>query len=387
MNFVVETKAALDDQLEDMLALTERLVNIDSGSYDPDGVNRVQDIFEQEFEKLGFEVTRTPLGGFGDQLTARWNSSSNGKRVLILGHADTVWPAGTVAEWAFTRGQTFIEGPGVGDMKGCVVMALYALGHMIRSETLGLGSITFLVVPNEEIGSPGSREWIEAEARKSDFCVTLEPARPGRGLVIGRGAVGALTVEVEGVTAHIAHNRTSGASAIAPLAKLVGLLEAITDEDKKTSVSVGLIKGGEARQVVPPSARLLADLRAADKDGAAIVLEGIEQAIEKVKSEVDERVRIHHEAVFRPAFPISEGSQGLYSIAAEIAGELGLSIRSVFSPGGSDASTAASIGVPTIDGLGPITHEMCSRRERVEIASIAEQGALFAELVRRAAVA
>ena len=383
MTSPAEFVALLNAQLDEMTSLIRRLVNIDSGSYDAQGVNRVQDVFTEKFREAGFEVMRKPLPGFGDQLTARWRGGE-GKRVLILGHADTVWPAGTAAAWPFRANGEFYEGPGVGDMKGCVVMALYALRELIPTGDAGVGSITVLIVPDEEIGSVGSRAWIESEAGSADFCLTLEPARPNRGLVIGRGGVGKLEVQVEGVTAHIAHNRWNGASAVAALAPLVAMLESVSNEDRKVSVSVGIFEGGEARQVIPARAHLLADLRAADQPGADSVLSEIAACMAKIQKTTDPRIKFTYEARFtRPPFPASAGSRALFALADLIAEELGTPVAGVISAGGSDANLAAAVGIPTLDGLGPITHEMCSRRERLEIASIAPHGALLASLIRR----
>lgn len=383
MTSPAEFVALLNGQLDEMTTLIRNLVNIDSGSHDPQGVNRVQDVFAEKFRELGFDVTRKPLAGFGDQLTARWRGGE-GTRVLILGHADTVWPVGTAAAWPFRANGEFFEGPGVGDMKGCVVMALYALRELIQTGDTGVGSITVLIVPDEEIGSVGSRAWIESEARDADFCLTLEPARPNRGLVIGRGGVGKLEIQVEGVTAHIAHNKKNGASAIAALAPLVAMLESISNDERKVSVSVGVMGGGEARQVIPARAHLLADLRASDKAGADFVLSEIDRCMAKIQTTVDPRIKFTYEARFtRPPFPASAGSGALFALADHIAGELGTPIKGVISAGGSDANLAASVGIPTLDGLGPITHEMCSRRERLEIASIVPHAALFASLIQR----
>jgi glutamate carboxypeptidase len=374
----------MQTKVDEVLELTERVVNIDSGSYDRDGVNQVQDIFEAALSAAGFTVSRLSLEGAGDQLTARWNSGNSGPKALILGHADTVWPAGTTADWKFERSGDFITGPGVGDMKVSVVNAIVALRELLRTKDTGVGSITFLIVPDEEIGSAKSSAWIESEARQVDFCVTLEPARPNRGLVIGRGAVGHLQVEVTGVTAHVAHNRREGASAIAVMAQLIPALEAISDESRALSVSVGLVRGGEARQVVPAIAVFEADLRAASLEDQRELLKEIEARIATIAASADPRIKIGYHPVMRPPFAASDPNKKLFGFASSIAEELGIKVHAVFSPGGSDASFAAAIGTPTIDGLGPITHEMCSRRERAEVHSISTQGALLGCLVRRA---
>ncbi|MFN7594844.1 MAG: M20/M25/M40 family metallo-hydrolase, partial [bacterium] len=257
--------AGMQAALPDILAMAERCVNIDSGSYLAGGVNAVIDIWARMAAGMGFAVERAPLPGFGDQMTARLPLGGNGPRVLVLGHADTVCPAGIAAEWPFKREGDRITGPGVGDMKTNVVMALHAIRMLLAEKALSqLTSITLCIVPDEEIGSPGSRAWLEAEAREADLCLTLEPCRPNGGMVVGRGAVGAFYLSATGITAHVGSAREKGASAVAALAALVAPLEALGDPPNGLCATVGILRGGEARQVVPGSAELHLDLRAPD---------------------------------------------------------------------------------------------------------------------------
>jgi glutamate carboxypeptidase len=370
--------AALQAELPAILALTERVVNIDSGTYHAAGVNAVIDIWAGFLRDIGFDISRHPLAGRGDQLTARAMFGS-GRRVLILGHADTVWPAGTVAEWPFSRNGDWITGPGVGDMKSCVVTALHALRLVLR-EPHGIGSVTVLIVPDEEIGSPGSRAWIEGHANDADICLTLEPCRPEGGVVIGRGAVGALYVRARGISAHAGSAREHGASAITALANLVAPIEALTDSQRRIGAMVGLFNGGSARQVVPHEAEIHVDLRAADQAGADHLLAELKRVIGAPQP--DRRVTITVEGGFyRPPFPTNAGTRTLFAAARTICTQLGAPIREIVSPGGSDGSFAAALGVSTLDELGPITHETCSRRERVEVSSIPIRGALLASLI------
>ena len=240
-----------------------------------------------------------------------------------------------------------------------------------------------LVVPDEEIGSPGSRAWIEDEARRADLCLTLEPCRPGGGVVVGRGAVGALYIRARGVSAHAGSSRAQGASAIAALAPMVPALEALTDTTRGISATVGLFRGGSARQVVPSEAEIHLDLRAADAIGADRLLTEARRIASAAPA--DPRVTVAVDGDFyRPPFPTTPATHRLFSVARGICAELDAPIHEVVSPGGSDGSFAASLGVPTLDGLGPITHETCSRRERVEVSSIAVRGALFGGLIAAA---
>jgi len=371
--------ASLASDLPDILAMTERVVNIDSGTYHAAGVNAVIDVWAAFLRECGFQVSRQQLANRGDQMTAR-RRLGEGRRVLVLGHADTVWPAGTVADWAFQRDGDWITGPGAGDMKSCVVMALHAIRRLLHEPPSGIGSITMLVVPDEEIGSPGSRAWIEDEARCADLCLTLEPCRPEGGVVVGRGAVGALYIRARGVSAHAGSSRAQGASAIAALAPMVPALEALTDTTRGISATVGLFRGGSARQVVPSEAEIHLDLRAADAIGADRLLTEARRIASAAPT--DPRVTVAVDGDFyRPPFPTTPATHRLFSVAQGICAELGAPIHEVVSPGGSDGSFAAALGVPTLDGLGPITHETCSRRERVEVSSIVVRGALFGGLI------
>lgn len=369
----------LADDLPAILAMTEAAVGVDSGTYHAAGVQQVIKLWAAHLAESGFTVERTPLPGRGDQLTA-WRVFGDGQRILVLGHADTVWPAGTVAGWPFRNDGAFLTGPGVGDMKVNVVTALHALRRLAAAPPPGIGTVTVLIVPDEEIGSPGSRDWIEGYARQADACLTLEPCRPGGKVVVGRGAVGALYVRATGVTAHVGPARALGASAVSALAALVGPLEALTDEARGVGAAVGIFRGGDARQVVPDRAELHLDLRATTQDGADWLM-GELHRITAVPAG-DPRVTMSVEGGFyRPPFPTTPGTRRLYELARKVGAGLEVTVEEVVSPGGSDGSFAAALGVPTLDGLGAVCHETCSRRERVELDSVVPRGMLFAGLI------
>ncbi len=374
--------ARLEPGLPALLADAERAINIDSGSYHAAGVLAVQDLWAALLHDMGFSVERRPLPGRGDQLTARRHLGA-GRRLLLLGHADTVWPAGTVAGWRFSRQGDRLFGPGVGDMKTNVVMALHVLRLLLAEELPGVGSITLLVVPDEELGSPQSRDWIEDAARQADLCLTLEPARPGGGTVLGRGAIGAVYLHATGVTQHLATATAPGASAVAALAAMVAPLEALSDYAHGCTASVGILRGGAARQVVPDAAELHLDLRAPDDTAAEALLARVRAIAEQPRA--DQRVAVALSGGFtRPAFPTLPGMQALYARAAGFAAALEAPIFPVVSRGGSDGSFAARLGVPTLDGLGPIGHDICSRREWVELASIIPRATILAGLIATA---
>jgi glutamate carboxypeptidase len=368
---------ALEDALPEMLTMTERLVSIDSGSFNPAGVNAVVDEVAGALAELSFDLERRPLQDRGDQLAATLKLG-RGPWILVLGHSDTVWPAGTASDWPFSLDGDRAAGPGVGDMKSCLVMAVFALRVLLDRGLRGLGGIRFLIVPDEELGSPDSRAWIEEAVRQSDVCLALEAARPGGGVVTGRGAVGSVRIEASGVSAHWADD-SAGASAVSALAPLVPALEGIGADDGSRA-SVGIFRGGTARQVVPEHAEIHLDLRAPNDAAAGRLLTDVRRTVERASAAAGVTVGMEG-GITRPAFPTAEGTLALYRILEELCCDLEAPIFAVRERGGSDASFAAALGVPTLDGLGPNCHASCSRGEWVEVPSIAERGALFAGLI------
>lgn len=358
------------------LALLERLVGIDSGSYDPDGVNAVGVALQPAWESLGFSTERLELAGFGDRFVFSRRFSGHGT-VLIVGHLDTVWPKGTGAEWTFRMEDGLAHGPGVGDMKGGLVMAQAALHALVEAGFDDVGEIRHILVPDEELGSAASRGWIEQEARRADWVLVLEPARANGAVVTGRGAVGAIIARANGISAHTV-NASEGASAVRALASKVAQLEALSDPARGIIVNVGILRGGDARQVVPASCEMHVDLRARTDADAEFLRAWI---VDILKTRGDPRVEIAISGgITRPAFP-GEASAALYRRAGQCAEALGIDYPSVESGGGSDGSFAAALGKPTLDGLGPICLDSCSRRERIVVDSLFDRAAIMAGLI------
>jgi acetylornithine deacetylase/succinyl-diaminopimelate desuccinylase-like protein len=374
--YIGELKRAIASRRRVSLGALEELVAIDSGSYDPAGVDRVGDALEAHWRAIGFSAERLPLPGFGDRRVFRKTFGGHG-RVLILGHLDTVWPAGTAADWPYREEEGLAHGPGVGDMKGGLVMACEAVRALLETGFDGVGEIRHILVPDEELGSAASRAWIEAEAGAANAVLVLEPARASGAVVIGRGAVGAIIVRATGISAHTV-NLAEGASALRALADMVAPLESLTDLGRGDIVNVGVLKGGDARQVVPPSAEMHIDLRARTGEAAERLLSRV---MDILRTPPGPRVRIEiGGGITRPAFPRS-ASTALHASASRAANALGIDYPAVESGGGSDGSFAAALGRPTLDGLGPVCFDSCSRRERIVIDSLFDRAAILAALI------
>ena len=372
----------LQGETETMIVRTTELAQLDSGSGDRAGIAAVCDRFGGWLTTdHGFAVAARPEGGLAATLT----TGQSGGRVLVVGHADTVWPPGTAAGWPVARTGEMLSGPGVGDMKGCLVMAAHAVSAARAATGLrGIAELELLVIPDEELGSVGSRGWIEDRAQGAAACLGLEAAWPGGGVDVERGAVGAITVTAHGRTAHAAGHEGSGVSAVAALAPLVAELEALSRPQQGLLVTVGIFQGGTARQVVPELAQLFVDLRAPQTGQAEQLLAEIDAVVahaDAAGAGAADGARVRRDGgVTRPAMPRA-AAEDLYALARTRARELEIPIHPVSSRGGSDASFPAALGVPTLDGLGPVCHDSCARDERIEIASLAQRGALMALLL------
>lgn len=379
MELAVQFRDIFADRFEAMLGDIAELVGIEAGSYDVEGVTRTSQWIGSKLQAQGFELHYEEVPERGNRLLAVRKGQGKG-RLMILGHADTVWPRGTLENWPFEIKGELATGPGVGDMRGGLVLAINAIDVASKADLAEFEEIRFLVVSDEELGSPLSRDWIEEHAKASDWVLTLEPGRPGGGYFTSRGAVGAFFIEATGQTAHAAANYLKGASAVRPLATLVPQIEALTDLDRGTIVNVGVFQGGDARQVIPGHAKMHVDMRARTPEMAAELQKEIERLIAGVSTE---RVPVVLSGGWtRPAWARSAETEALYAIVDKASKEIGAPCFELTNiSGGSDASFCGALGVPTIDGLGPICNDICSRAETIVVDSLVGRGAVFATLI------
>jgi glutamate carboxypeptidase len=366
-----------------MLAMLRRIVGIESPSTFPVGVNAVAAEVASVLGEAGFEIVRNPVPGCGDQVSAI-RHFGHGPDVLILGHTDTVWPLGTLDGWPYQCSGAELRGPGAGDMKSSLVMAAYALRLLSGQRACAqLGEVRLLLVPDEERGSTSSREWIRQAARSADVCLGLEPGRPGGGVIVARGAVGALVVSARGVSAHVTCP-DDGRSALRTLAPLVGQLERLGRHDEGIIVTVGTLHGGTARQVVPAHAEMQVDLRAPTDSAAEALLERVREEIEAARRSGPADIAVSG-GITRPSFAHKAGARALYEFVAAESCTVGLGCYPVHERGSGDTSLAAALGMPVLDGLGPLVHHPCSHQERVEMSSIVSRGAVFVSLLEHIA--
>jgi glutamate carboxypeptidase len=371
---------------DDYVEALEELVNIDSGSFTPEGVNRVADLCEARFRAHGWSVERIPHRPaegepqLGDLLIGRLEGPG-GPRVLMIGHMDTVFDPGTVAERPFRIADGRATGPGVSDMKGGLLLGFVAVEVLQEAGFGGFGSITYVNNPDEEIGSPFSRSFIAELAREADVALVLENGRENGDVVSARKGVSDYRIEIVGRAAHAGVEPERGRSAILEAAHKTIALQALNGRWPGVTVNVGVIHGGTRTNVVPERCVLEVDVRSPQEE----TLRAAEEEVERIASEhtvPDVTARAVGRAWHRP-MEKKEGGARLAALAAAVAADLGFELHDAATGGASDANTTAAAGVPTLDGLGPVGGDDHGPREWIDLSSVVPRIALLAGLVSR----
>ncbi len=348
-----------------ILGLIETLVNTDSGSHDKAGVDAVGGHIRAFLAERGVASEAIPDPRFGDAIRARVGDGG-APPILLMGHRDTVYGRGEAARRPFAVVEGRGSGPGCCDMKAGLAMNALVLAAW---KALGLAApVVALFTADEEIGSPSSRALIEEEARRARAVFNAEPGRPDGGVVTGRKGGVFMRLDVTGKAAHSGNDRADGVSAIEELARKIPELHALTDRTRGISCNVGTIAGGEAVNMVAPSATAELDLRFIDpthRDPAMAEIARIVGARHLVGA--SSRLTITGE--FRPLVA-SAASKRLYAHYAACARELGQPVREEFAGGCADSGFAASVGAPTICGVGPIGGRAHSPDEYLEVDTI-----------------
>ncbi len=367
----------VEAQLPRYLVELEKLVNIDCGSYTPEGVNRVADFCGDALRTLGAAVERLPAEGLGDLVIGRL--AGDGPRLLVIGHMDTVFDPGTVAKRPFRREGDRALGAGVTDMKGGLLAGFHALAAL---RAAGIGpAVTYVCNPDEEIGSPFSGPHIKRLTAEHDAALVLECARANGDIVSARKGIADYHVEITGRAAHAGVEPEKGRSAILEAAHQVLALTALNGRWPSVTVNVGVIDGGTRPNVVAARCGLKVDLRAAsvaEFETAAGELERIVSTptVDGTHATL-ERVAGHQPMERSPAIA------QLVGLAQRIAGELGFTVNDAATGGASDANTCAAAGLPVLDGLGPVGGDDHGPDEWLDITSIVPRTALLAGLISR----
>jgi glutamate carboxypeptidase len=372
----------LESQLGNYIEDLRYLSGIDSGSYDKAGIDQVQDWFQQHLRDLGFEVQRLTEEVRGDDILST-RTGLGTRKVMLLGHADTVFPIGTAAERPVRIDGDKLIGPGTSDMKAGLLTGLYAIRALDQVGWNGLRELSFFIVSAEEIDDRHSNPLLEGLGPKMDAVLTLEAARENGDIVTSRKAGKWVQIEVFGKSAHAGVEPEKGASATLALAHIIARIFALNAMKPGMTVNPGEISGGSRPNVVADYARVELDVRAWSNSD----LDELISAIRRVARQgyvpgTTVEVTIDPNSG-SPAMEYTEGTRRLETASLEIAEELGFSLKGASTGGGSDVSFACHAGTPGLDGLGPIGGLDHSPDEYLLISSIVPRTALLAKLLQR----
>ena len=353
-------------------------VRIESPSHDAEAVNRMVDHVESSMRPLTSRIERTPgRDGYGDILEVRSEWGGDAPGILVLCHLDTVHPIGTIDDILSVRREgDRVYGPGIYDMKGGAYLAWYAFRHLVRTGRETPLPITFLFVPEEEVGSPTSRAAIEAAARASRYVLVTEPARDGGRIVTARKGVAMFEMTTRGRPSHAGARHQDGRSAIKEMARQILRLEDMTDYGRGVTVNVGVVSGGTGSNVVPAQCRAMIDLRVPSPEAAE---EMCAKVLDLASFDPDVEVEVTG-GMNRPPYEKGAAIEALLDHARALAAEIGFDLRDVKAGGVSDGNFTAALGVPTLDGLGVDGHGAHSYEEHLLVSSLEPRARLILRL-------
>ncbi len=348
------------------------VININSYTKNKTGVDRVGEIFDLWFEELGFNTTIYSRDSIGNHRYYTSHHKDDSKKLLLLGHLDTVFPPNEFEN--YSEDAEWVYGPGVCDMKGGNIVALQALREL-RAKNIDIQNIDILFVSDEETGSDDSKHLTAKLASKYDYCFVYEAAGADMEVVTGRKGVGTFFIDIKGKAAHAGNSYTEGCDAnLEASFKLQKLVE-LTDIEKGTTVNVGKIKGGIGANTISPDASLVFELRYKNIDERDRVLKSVEEIV--ARSFVDGTHSKLSGGIQRDVMQTSKDSLQLIEHIQKITNS---TIKAQERGGVSDANIVSSCGVVTLDGFGPFGDGDHTIKERASKESFESRIELSREL-------
>jgi glutamate carboxypeptidase len=388
------TAPRVTDLRRDADALTRRfgrelatIVGIDSGSWNAAGVDAVGRWCAERLQAVGFEVEHVPTPlvegrQFGAVVVARRRGRGI-RRILLFAHLDTVFADGTAVQRPYREEDGRAFGPGVSDDKGGLLAAIHAVQLLTDAGFDDFAELVLVFTPDEEIGSPASRGILTGIAADMDAAFCMECARENGDLVTERKGIADVHLDVRGRAAHSGVEPDRGVNAAVEAAHLLLEVQALSGTRPGLGVNIGIIEAGDRANIVPSSARLRGEVRAATMSDLEATLDAIDAraACPIVEGAVISAAR----AAVCPPLERSSGTEALLALAAEVGAEIGVVVRGAATGGASDANFVAAAGVPVLDGLGPIGGDDHSPTEWIDLRSVPERVALLAGLIVRVA--
>ena len=365
----------------ELFDLIEKLVLIETPTSDKAANDRISTLVADLVRSQGAEVTIHPEQKYGDHVSATWaggESSSDKQHAFIVGHLDTVWPAGTLARMGYRERDGRMYGPGVLDMKAGIATTIVGL-RLLQSNGLWPDrQIKVLFNTDEEVGSPSSRPLVESLATGAAYALIMEPGQAGAGaLKTQRKGLGEFRISVEGKASHAGAFPERGASAIHELSQKVIDLQAMNDWPNGITVNTGLISGGSARNTIPAYAEAVIDVRVRTVEQA----EKVEPQLRSFKPGIEGTSLTIEASFHRPPMPLTPEMAELAATLIEWSKEIGFELTEESTGGGSDANLTAAMGVPSADGLGSKGQNPHAEGENIEIGEQSNRLALFMQAI------
>ncbi|CAN5426958.1 M20/M25/M40 family metallo-hydrolase [soil metagenome] len=369
--------ANLPFDTDEMLQGLRVWVECESPTWDANAVNGMLDLAARDMAIMGATIERIAgRQGFGGCIRARFPHPKFGEPgILIAGHMDTVHPVGTIEKLNWRVEGNRCYGPAICDMKGGNYLSLEAIRQLARASFTTPLPITVLFTPDEEVGTPSTRDVIEAEAARNKYVLVPEPGRPDNGVVTGRYAIARFNLEAIGKPSHSGATLSNGRSAIREMARQIIAIDEMTGPD--CTFSVGIVHGGQWVNCVASSCTgeaLSMAKRQADLDA------GVERMLALSGTANDVTFKVTR-GVTRPVWEPSAGTMALFEKARVIAAGLGVDLTHASAGGGSDGNFTGAMGIPTLDGLGVHGADMHTLGEYIEIDSLVSRGRLMAGLL------
>jgi glutamate carboxypeptidase len=361
----------------EMVHLLKQITALESPTEDKAAVDACSSFVGREFRKLGCKVTAFPQKDIGDLAVIEYapgRLKDADDEILVLAHTDTVWPVGKLDKMPFYISGHKLFGPGVLDMKAGLVVLLSALATMRSLNLKPQKRIRIFLNSAEETGHDSAAEVIRRLAKRASLVLCLEPALPGGALKLERKGRLVLRLDVHGRAAH-GGSPEKGVNAIEELVALLGRLKKLRTAD--ATVNIGLIGGGEKANIVAESAWAVLDIRFWRGQDRERILRTMREMKPSLRGA---RLKFSIEST-TPPMEKTKASARLFERAQEVAASIGQSLRAGKTGGGSDASIASNLGIPTLDGLGPDGDGIHAEHEHILLPSLVERTALLTKLM------
>ena len=361
------------------LQILKTLVNIDSGTGDQAGITKVENIIIEQLNSVGAKVeTRAANPSAGRNILATMRGKGKGK-ILLLAHSDTVFQKGAAALNPFRIVGNKAYAPGIMDDKGGILLGIHALRILKEQNFQNFDTITFLINPDEETGSNGSKELIKATAKQHDVALVLEFGSPEDTVAPWRKGIGSYGLEVKGRAAHAGSEPEKGCNALLEAAHQTIQLSKLGDPTKETTVNVTVFSSGDRPNTIPAFAKIQADVRVLDAQEYTRVERDFDRAA-KNKLLACTEIKVLAKRG-RPPFSPNPQTDALVKKSQAIYQEIGLKLGKKGSGGGTDGNYAVSVGTSTLDALGLVGGGAHGLDEYIDIERIAPRIYLLTRLL------